>query len=61
MPDAVAEDDELSRLVEQAVDDSRFVYNELLAALDDKLADEPNALLLKKTPAHCRLKSMYLL
>ena len=48
MPDAVAEDDELSRLVEQAVDDSRFVYNELLAALDDKLADEPNALLRKK-------------
>lgn len=48
MPDAVAEDDELSRLVEQAVDDSRFVYNELLAALEDKLADEPNALLRKK-------------
>ena len=48
MPDAVAEDEELSRLVEQAVDDSRFVYNELLAALEDKLADEPNALLRKK-------------
>ncbi|WP_448859380.1 FAD-dependent thymidylate synthase [Corynebacterium propinquum] len=48
MPDAVAEDDELSRLVEQAVDDSRFVYNELLAALEDKLAFEPNALLRKK-------------
>ncbi|MDK8845071.1 FAD-dependent thymidylate synthase [Corynebacterium sp. MSK297] len=48
MPDAVVEDEELSRLVEQAVDDSRFVYNELLAALEDKLADEPNALLRKK-------------
>ncbi|UQV55398.1 FAD-dependent thymidylate synthase [Corynebacterium pseudodiphtheriticum] len=48
MPDAVAGDEELSRLVEQAVDDSRFVYNELLAALEEKLSSEPNALLRKK-------------
>ena len=31
-----------------AVDDSRFVYEELLSALDEHMAAEPNALLRKK-------------
>ena len=43
----VAEDEQLSRLVMQAVDETRFVYDELLSALEEKL-DEPNALLRKK-------------
>ena len=45
--EVVAEDEQLSRLVMQAVDETRFVYDELLSALEEKL-DEPNALLRKK-------------
>ena len=47
LPKLVAEDEQLSRLVTQAVDETRFVYDELLSALEEKL-DEPNALLRKK-------------
>lgn len=48
LPKAVAADETLTKLVLEAVDDTRFVYNELLAALEEKLDDEPNALLRKK-------------
>ncbi|WP_288855259.1 FAD-dependent thymidylate synthase [uncultured Corynebacterium sp.] len=48
LPNLVAADPELTRLMLQAVDETRFVYEELLRALEDKLEDEPNALLRKK-------------
>ncbi|WJY63642.1 Thymidylate synthase ThyX [Corynebacterium atrinae] len=48
LPPLVAEDPQLRQLVLNAVDESRFVYQELLDALEDKLEDEPNALLRKK-------------
>lgn len=47
LPKLVEEDEQLRRLVMQAVDETRFVYDELLEALEEKL-DEPNALLRKK-------------
>lgn len=48
LPDIIAQDEELSRLMKQAADESRFIYEELLDALEAKLADEPNALLRRK-------------
>lgn len=48
VPDAIAGDDELRRLFLNAVDEARFVHDELLAALEDNLANEPNALLRAK-------------
>ena len=48
IPKLIREDEQLSRLLMQAVDESRFIYQELLGALEDKLDDEPNALLRKK-------------
>lgn len=48
LPDAVAEDEELTRLMTRAADESRFVYEELLHALEEKLGTEPNALLRRK-------------
>lgn len=48
LPRIVAEDEELSRLMLRAADESRFVYEELLSALETKLSAEPNALLRKK-------------
>lgn len=48
LPRLFAEDEQLSRLLLSAVDESRFVYEELLRSLEDKLEDEPNALLRKK-------------
>ncbi|AGF72712.1 FAD-dependent thymidylate synthase [Corynebacterium halotolerans] len=48
LPPLIADDPELERLMLRAVDESRFVYQELLDALEEKLADEPNALLRKK-------------
>ena len=48
LPNLVAADPELTRLMLQAVDESRFVYEELLRSLEEKLEDEPNALLRKK-------------
>lgn len=48
LPPLIAEDEELSRLMLRAVDESRFIYQELLDALEERLGDEPNALLRKK-------------
>lgn len=45
VPKAIYEDESLKRLMMQAVDETRFVYDELLRALEEKLEDEPNALL----------------
>ncbi len=45
VPPLIAEDDRLRQLFIQAIDETRFAYDELLAALEEKLADEPNALL----------------
>lgn len=48
LPDAVVGDEELTRLVLRAADESRFVYDELLRALEEQLGEEPNALLRRK-------------
>ena len=48
LPKLIAEDEQLTRLTLQAADDARFVYEELLDALESKLDQEPNALLRKK-------------
>lgn len=48
LPPLIAKDPQLRQLMLRAVDESRFVYQELLDALEEKLADEPNALLRKK-------------
>lgn len=48
LPEIVAQDEELTRLMKRAADETRFVYDELLDALEAKLADEPNALLRRK-------------
>ena len=47
-PAAIAEDPELLALFEGVVDQSRFAYRELLDALEEKWAEEPNALLRRK-------------
>ncbi|MCT1450556.1 FAD-dependent thymidylate synthase [Corynebacterium sp. p3-SID1194] len=48
MPDAIAEDEDLARMFLAAVDEQRFIYEELLQALENNLDAEPNALLRKK-------------
>lgn len=48
VPPLIAEDEDLSRLFLRAVDESRFVYQELLDGLEEHLEGEPNALLRKK-------------
>lgn len=48
VPEAIAGDEELTRLFLAAVDESRFVYDELLAALEENSAGEANALLRAK-------------
>lgn len=48
IPDLINEDPELRSLFLRAMDESRFIYHELLDALEEKLAGEPNALLRKK-------------
>lgn len=57
LPKLIAEDEQLTRLTLQAADDARFVYEELLNALESKLEEEPNALLRKsrraRPPAPC--------
>lgn len=45
LPKLIREDEELTRLMLQAVDESRFVYDELLRSLEEKLDEESNALL----------------
>lgn len=48
IPQLIAEDEGLMRLFLRAVDETRFAYNELLEGLEERLADEPNALLRRK-------------
>ena len=48
IPDAITEDEDLRHIFLAAVDETRFVYEELLGALESNLDDEPNALLRKK-------------
>ena len=48
VPPAIGEDPDLLRVFESAVDQSRFAYGELLDALEEKWADEPNAILRRK-------------
>lgn len=48
VPQLIAEDETLLRLFHRAVGESTFAFNELLDALEEKLGDEPNALLRKK-------------
>ncbi|RNE49359.1 FAD-dependent thymidylate synthase [Corynebacterium alimapuense] len=48
VPPLINEDPQLRELLLNAVDETRFVYQELLDALEEKLQDEPNALLRKK-------------
>lgn len=48
VPDAIAADEDLTRLFLAAVEESRFVHDELLAVLEERTAAEPNALLRAK-------------
>ena len=49
LPKDIAEDEQLRQMVERAADDIRFVYDELLLALEENLAaEQPNALLRRK-------------
>ncbi|GAA1475066.1 FAD-dependent thymidylate synthase [Corynebacterium felinum] len=48
VPALIREDEELYRLFMNAVDETRFAYNELVDALEQKFDGEPNALLRKK-------------
>ena len=48
VPPLIREDEDLTRLFRRAINESRFAFDELLDALEDKLGEEPNALLRKK-------------
>ncbi|GAB3590818.1 Thymidylate synthase ThyX [Corynebacterium faecale] len=48
IPGVINDDPELRSLFLRSMDENRFIYNELLAALEEKLEGEPNALLRKK-------------
>ena len=48
VPSLIREDEDLTRLFDRAINESRFAFDELLDALEDKLGEEPNALLRKK-------------
>ncbi|MEX3503813.1 FAD-dependent thymidylate synthase [Corynebacterium sp. LK2510] len=48
VPPAIAGDAELKEMFLRAVDESRFIYNELLDALNDDLGEEQNSLLRQK-------------
>ncbi|MDY5785182.1 FAD-dependent thymidylate synthase [Corynebacterium sp.] len=48
VPPAIAGDAELKEMFLRAVDESRFIYNELLDALNDDLGGEQNSLLRQK-------------
>ena len=48
VPPLIREDEDLTRLFDHAINESRFAFDELLDALEDKLGEEPNALLRKK-------------
>lgn len=47
VPELIARDEELTRLFMQAIDESRFAYDEILSSLEGRL-EEANALLRKK-------------
>ncbi|WP_175934827.1 FAD-dependent thymidylate synthase [Corynebacterium sp. Marseille-P4321] len=48
IPAAIAEDEELSRIFTSAVEEAAFVRDELVHALEEAMADEPNALARRK-------------
>lgn len=48
LPEIIAKDEELTRLTLRAADEARFVYEELLDALESRFSEEPNALLRRK-------------
>lgn len=48
VPPAIAGDEDLKRMFLHAVDEARFIHDELLHALEDNMAAEPNALLRAK-------------
>ena len=48
VPAAIAADEELTRLFDAAVEEAEFVRGELLHALEEAMADEPNALVRRK-------------
>ncbi|AIG63992.1 thymidylate synthase ThyX [Corynebacterium atypicum] len=48
VPELIREDPQLNELMLRTVDAARFAYEELLTALEERLAGEPNALLRKK-------------
>lgn len=48
VPALIAEDAELREMFLRAADETRFVYDELLRALENNLAGEPNSLLRRK-------------
>lgn len=48
VPPAMADDPELQQILAEAADASRAAYAELLARLEAKLADQPNAVLRRK-------------
>lgn len=48
IPDLINDDEDVRALFLRTVDETRFAYNEILNALEDKLVGEPNALLRKK-------------
>ena len=48
VPKLIADDAELSQVFFRAIDNTRLAYDELLAALELKLRDEPNAVLRRK-------------
>lgn len=48
VPELINQDPELRTLFLRAMDENRFIYQELLDALEERLVGEPNALLRKK-------------
>lgn len=48
VPPLIDGDEELKQMFLRAADEARFVFEELLAALEDNLAGEPNSLLRRK-------------
>lgn len=45
VPAAIADDEQLSRLVRESFRDMQFVYDELVAAVEESLSEEPNPLI----------------
>ena len=48
VPDEIAGDEQLERRFMRTVEDTRFAFEEILSSLEQKLSDEPNALLRMK-------------